>query len=155
MNRPLLSVFCSVYAFQNTQSVRGLWWSVRRELTVLLGLLPFCRRDLRNKPSGFVYASDACPSGLAVAKAVADPLDVREITAVDERWQFREVGHGTARVEALSSDFSVSPPENGREVSSHSAFGLSSHIVGKISSFQPLVISEPSILKKLIPRFLV
>ena len=59
-----------------------------------LGFCLFCRRDFRNKPSGFVYASDACPSGFAVAKAVADPLGVREITAVDERWWFREVGNG-------------------------------------------------------------
>ena len=92
---------------------------MRRELSVLLGLLPFCRRDLRIKPSAFVYASDACPSGFAVAKAAADPLEVSEIMAVDERWRFREVGHGTARVEALSSESSVLPPENGREVSSH------------------------------------
>ena len=111
LNRPLLSVLCAVYAFQNTESVRELWRSKRRELMVLLGLLPFCRRDLRTKPSGFVYASDACPSGFAVAKAVADPLDVREIRAVDERWRLHEVGHGTARSEALSSELSVSPPD--------------------------------------------
>lgn len=31
--------------------------------------------------------------------------------AVDERWRFREVGPGTARVEALSSEYFVLPPE--------------------------------------------
>ena len=105
---------------------------------MLFGLLPFCRRDLRIKPSSFVYASDTCPSGFAVARAAADPLEVSEIMAVDERWRFREVGHGTARVEALVSESFVLPPQKKRrEVSSHSAFNLSRHVVGKINSFQP------------------
>ena len=78
---------------------------------MLLGLLPFCRRDLRIKPSVFVYACHACPSDFAVAKTVADPLEFQEIMAVDERWRFLEVGHGTARVEGLSSESSVLLPE--------------------------------------------
>ena len=111
--------------------------------------------NLHITPSVLVYASDACPSGFAIAKAVADPPEVQEIMAVDERWRVREVGHGTARVEALSSESSVSFPENGTEVSSHSAFIVSRHVVGIINSFQHFMISEPSILKKLIPLFLV
>ena len=93
------------------EAVRGLWHGARRELTVLLGFLPFCRRDLRCKPSSFDYASGACPSGFAVAKAAADPLDVQEVTVVDEWWRFREEGHKSARVEALSSEHSAFPPE--------------------------------------------
>ena len=112
-----------------------------------------CRVPIKDR--GNVYASDACPSGYAVARPSADPSDAREIMSVDERWRFREVGHKSARVDALASELSVLPPENGSEVSSLSIFSLSNLVVGIINSSLPLMISEPSISKKLIPPSLV
>ena len=105
LNRPLLSVFCAVYAFSNSERIRQLWGSVRRELSLIRGLLPFCRRDLRTKAAGVVYASDACGSGFAVGRADVDLQEVHKLCRVDERWRFRDdAKRGSARSEALASE---------------------------------------------------
>ena len=97
LHRPLLGIFCAVYRFAEcgAAKVRSIWPSVKRELGILQALLPFCCKDLRLAKSETIYASDACGSWFAVARAEGAGAHAQAALAVDGRWRFRE--HGVAR----------------------------------------------------------
>jgi len=107
--RPFLSVLRACYRFVAAawQEPRPLWHSVRRELQVLLGLLPLLHVDLSAPWSGVLVAADSSSTGLGVVYAGVSPgqagalaqqeaaavqqLDrLRWATAVQYRWRSRE-----------------------------------------------------------------
>lgn len=70
LRRGLLSCLSSSFAFvERTGGKRvSIWASVRRELNMAAGLLPFCYAKVGAPLSAFALASDACMCGLAVSE---------------------------------------------------------------------------------------
>jgi hypothetical protein len=76
VRRPVLSVLCAVFRFQQLAGRRTFWiWpSVQRELRLLVGLAPLLFADLGLTYLPRVLASDASSSGLGVVSCTLDPL---------------------------------------------------------------------------------
>ncbi|CAK0854764.1 unnamed protein product [Prorocentrum cordatum] len=90
-NRPMLSVFNSVYRFMGLGSRVGapLWPSVIAELRAAAALLPLWWADVRAQWSATTCCSDAPPYGIGVCRKTVD----REVAAaagrLSERWRYR------------------------------------------------------------------
>ena len=69
--RPALAVMCTVFPFCRLHWSRRvvLWRSCRHELTLLMGLLPLLRTNLRAPFAPFVLATDASSTGAGVCAA--------------------------------------------------------------------------------------
>ena len=106
LNRNALSVTHTVYKFirKHYDSPALLWYTVRRELETLLGLLPTLRTSFVRAWDGEVYAADACESGFGVVTSHWPPTLVASIGRINERSRFRmQKGGKSAREHAARS----------------------------------------------------
>ena len=78
-----------------------MWKSVAREARWIAVLAPLAMADLRKEWSTQVNASDAAPSGIAVAVSDWTEAEVRAVGEVSERWRYVS-GCPKARESALS-----------------------------------------------------
>ena len=119
VNRPLLSVFDTVYGFIRAHwghrfEVVELWPSVRAELLAAAHLLPFCHANLSSPWSPVVYEVDAGPGRAAILRTLSDVPTLRCMAGLAERggWLLRDVGDDrlASSVENLLRAQMPSPP---------------------------------------------
>ena len=98
INRPILSVFDSVYSFINVYWKTSryeevdMWDSVYSELQCLLGMLPFLEVSLSLSWAPLAYEVDAGPKRTAVLSTPAEPEVLRVLGRLAERggWLLRD-----------------------------------------------------------------
>ena len=105
LNRPLLSVFSSVYVYiRKRYTARArVWGSVARECRHAAALLPLAESPLRTPVSTSVLSYDSSGKGMCVTAAELSHDEVLEASRWDERWRFKvKAGQRVApREEAL------------------------------------------------------
>ena len=105
LHRGTLSVFHAVYKFiqRHYSDTVKLWPSVKIELRVFAGLMPFLVSDWSRPWNDKVFISDASEEGFGIC-AAAWPIDeVRKAGAIKERLRFRRSGGHNARESALTA----------------------------------------------------
>ena len=93
LRRELLCSLRAVYDFirADYRHEQPIWRSVRRELSMMRGLLVFTRRDLSGVVSTKAWAFDACESGHASVTAQLGKEQVQSMVEWHERWRYKEV----------------------------------------------------------------
>ncbi|CAE7224534.1 unnamed protein product [Symbiodinium sp. CCMP2592] len=105
LHRGTLSVFHAVYKFiqrHYTDTVK-LWPSVKVELRVFAGLMPFLISDWSRAWNDKVFISDASEEGFGICSATWPVDEVRKAGALKERLRFRRSGGHNARESALTA----------------------------------------------------
>ena len=69
---------------------RALWPNVRKELRIVLGLLPLVEHDLGTARSEVVHLGDSSTYGFAIMDTIATREEVNRELRVRERWRFLE-----------------------------------------------------------------
>ena len=103
-NRPLLSVFHTVYRFieRHYGEAAEVWPSIREELRAFAGLMTFSTTDWRLQWDPWVQSSDASEQGWGVAGASLPRGAVAKLGRVTEKLRFKRLPAGTsARERAL------------------------------------------------------
>ena len=88
--RESLSCFGEVYTFiqRHYNHSHVLWPSVRKELSIYIGILPLIWRDLAMPWSREVLAVDASEWGLGATSTVFSGDEVQQLGQYSERWRF-------------------------------------------------------------------
>jgi hypothetical protein len=87
IRRELLSILSSSYAFisVNYRNKCWLWASVKRELSMVLALLPLANSKCYYPYDPVVYCSDACEYGHGTCRSEWDPDTVQNVCSIRER----------------------------------------------------------------------
>ncbi|CAK0834679.1 unnamed protein product, partial [Prorocentrum cordatum] len=102
-NRPMLSIFHSVYRFMGLDSrvAAPLWPSVIAELRAAAALIPLWWADVRAEWSATTFCSDASPCGVGVCRKAVDQEVAAAAGRLSERWRYRFSDAVHARARAL------------------------------------------------------
>ena len=105
MNRPVLSVFNTVYRYIRSHYSRPsvLWPSVREELAVFKGLMVFLHADWCRPWNKYVTATDSSMQGFGVVSSYWEVDDVASVGRELERSRFKKLGMHSARDSALTA----------------------------------------------------
>ena len=106
IRRELLSILSSAYAFisVNYYSRKWLWASVKRELSIVLALLPLANSKCFYPFDPVVYCSDACEYGHGTCRSEWDVETVKNVCSIRERWRFLDPDAIHARDHALQNE---------------------------------------------------
>ncbi|CAK0816098.1 unnamed protein product, partial [Prorocentrum cordatum] len=102
-NRPMLSIFNSVYRFMGLDSrvAAPLWPSVIAELRAAATLIPLWWADVRAEWSATTFCSDASPYGIGVCRKTVDQEVAAAAGRLSDRWRYRFSDAVHARARAL------------------------------------------------------
>jgi hypothetical protein len=127
LRRECLSLLHAAYVFIKTAPLARrvfLWPSVRRELQLILALLPLGVAELGRPWADKVWAVDASPQGYGVVEGSWDAATVGAVGRHRERLRFKRLGpeDGAPRERALEAALAFAGDEAGRELAAETGF---------------------------------
>ena len=136
--REALSIFGETYTFiqRHYHHSSRIWRSVRKELSIFIGIAPLIWRDLSAPWDNTVTSVDASDWGMGATTTVFDPDEVAELGKFSERWRF-DYKHLSKPREHSFGLAAVSDPQD----SGGAAWAATEAMVG--SGLEPLKIVPP------------